>query len=55
MDLTFEIGEIVEKGDVVVETGVLVVHGVASGRYFGVYRRQPDGTLKVAVDVALFD
>lgn len=43
----------IEGGDLVVEIGTLVRQGEPTGRYVVIYRRQGDGSLKLAVDVAI--
>lgn len=49
--ITFETGEVIEDGDLVIDIGTLLIGGEPSGRYVVVYRRQGDGSLKLAVDV----
>src|SRR2546423_11185974 len=49
--ITFESGEVIEDGDVVVDIGSIMLDGNHLARYFVVYRRQSDGSLKMAVDV----
>jgi ketosteroid isomerase-like protein len=51
--VSFETGEVLEDGDIVVDIGTLLRDGEANGRYVVVYRRQADGTLKLAVDVPI--
>lgn len=53
--ITFETGEVIEDGDLVIDVGVLLAGGARFGRYVVVYRRQEDGSLKLAVDVPLSD
>ncbi len=53
--ITFETGEVVEDGDLVIDIGTLLTGGVRFGRYVVVHRRQPDGSLKIAVDVPVGD
>lgn len=53
VNISFQCGEIIEGGDLVVDIGTISHDGMASGRYVVVYRRQPDGSLKLAVDVPL--
>jgi ketosteroid isomerase-like protein len=53
--ITFEIGEVIEDGDLVIDIGNLLAGGARFGRYVVIYRRQADGTLKLAVDVPLSD
>jgi ketosteroid isomerase-like protein len=49
----FEVGEVLEDGDVVVDFGTLRRGETRVGRYVVVYRRQPDGSVRLAVDVPL--
>jgi uncharacterized protein (TIGR02246 family) len=51
--ITFEVGDVIEDGDLVIDVGILRAGGVRFGSSFVVYRRQADGTLKMAVDVPL--
>lgn len=53
MSVRFETGEVIEDGDLVVDIGTLHSGGKRFARYVVVYRRQEDGTLKLAVDVPL--
>jgi ketosteroid isomerase-like protein len=53
--ISFETREVFEDGDLVVDTGTLLVGGVGFGKYVVIHRRQADGTLKIAVDVPLSD
>lgn len=52
--ISFEAGEILEEGDLVVDIGSIHSGGDRIARYVVVYRRQPDGTLRLAVDVSIF-
>ena len=49
----FEAGEVLEDGDIVVDIGTLRRGETRVGRYVVIYRRQPDGSLRLAVDVPL--
>ena len=59
--VSFEPGEVfLESGELIVDVGQYVVadqHGPEQrrGRYVAVYQRQPDGTIKIVVDVPLPD
>jgi ketosteroid isomerase-like protein len=53
VDVRFECGEVLDGGDIVVDIGTILHDGAESSRYVVVYRRQPDGSLKLAVDVPL--
>jgi ketosteroid isomerase-like protein len=50
---TFEIGEVLEDGDLIVDVGMILLDGDRVSRFVGVYRRQADGSLKMAVDVPM--
>jgi ketosteroid isomerase-like protein len=50
---TFEVGEILEDGDLIVDIGWILNDGSRVSRFIGVYRRQSDGRLKMAVDVLM--
>jgi ketosteroid isomerase-like protein len=52
---TFEVGAVLEDGDLVVDVGNILHDGVRVARFVGVYRRQVDGSLKMAVDVPMKD
>ena len=52
---SFETVQLHEDGDLVVDVGTLLSDGTRVGSYVVVYRRQADGTLKVAVDVPISD
>ena len=52
---SFETVEVYEDGDLVVDVGTLLSDGTRVGSYVVVYRRQADGTLKMAVDVPISD
>jgi ketosteroid isomerase-like protein len=52
---TFEVGAVLEDGDLVVDVGHILLGGVRVSRFVGVYRRQVDGSLKMAVDVPMKD
>ena len=47
--ITFESLEIMEAGDLVVDIGLYTTPKVRA-KYVVVFKRQPDGTLKIAVD-----
>lgn len=51
--LVFHSGELLDDGDFVVDIGSITVAGSQVARYVVVYRRQTDGSLKLAVDVPL--
>jgi ketosteroid isomerase-like protein len=51
--IAFETGDVIEDGDLVIDIGSLLAGGKPSGRYVVVYRRQGDGSLKLAVDVPI--
>ncbi len=53
--ITFKAGEVIEDGDLVIDIGTLLAGGARFGRYVVVYRRQADGSLKIAVDVPVSD
>lgn len=53
--ITFETGEVIEDGDLVIDVGTLLIGGIRFGRYVVVHRRQADGSLKLAVDVPVGD
>lgn len=53
--ITFEAGEVIEDGDLVIDIGTLLAGGALIGRYVVVYRRQADGSLRIAVDVPVRD
>ena len=46
-------GQILEDRDLVVDIGTWEISTGGAGRYVVVYRRQPDGSLALAVDVIL--
>jgi len=50
---TFEIGEVLEDGDLITDVGMILLDGEPVSRFVGVYRRQADGSLKMAVDVPM--
>ena len=50
---TFEVGEVLEDGDLIFDFGMILVDGERVSRFVGVYRRQADGGLKMAVDVPM--
>jgi len=52
--ISFEAGEILEEGDLVVDVGSIHSQGERIARYVVVYRRQPGGSLRLAVDVPIF-
>ena len=47
---TFEVGEVLEDGDLIIDVGMILLDGERASRFVGVYRRQADGSLKMAVD-----
>ena len=51
--ITFEVGEVLEEGDLIVDIGWILDDGSRVSRFVGIYRRQSDGRLKMAVDVAM--
>lgn len=51
--ITFESGEVIEDRDLVVDIGSIMLEGNQLARYVVVYRRQSDGSLKMAVDVPI--
>ena len=53
-DVTFESGEVLEDGSLVVDIGRTTTPR-GQGKYVVVYQRQSDGTLKLAVDAASND
>ena len=53
--MAFESGDIWESGDLVVDVGTYSVGGMSDGRFAVVYRRRPDGTLALLVDVPIRD
>lgn len=50
---TFEVGDVLEDGDLIVDVGRILVDGSLVSRFVGVYRRQSDGRLMMAVDVPM--
>ena len=54
VSIQFESGDILEGGRLVVDVGRYVTPK-GTGNYVVVYERQPDGTLKLAVDAASSD
>jgi ketosteroid isomerase-like protein len=50
---TFEFGDVLEDGDLIVDIGMILHDGDRVSRFVGVYRRQADGSLKMAVDVPM--
>lgn len=50
---TFEVGEVLEDGDLIIDVGMILLNGERASRFVGVYRRQADGNLKMAVDVPM--
>jgi ketosteroid isomerase-like protein len=50
---TFEVGEVLEDGDLIIDVGMILLDGERVSRFVGVYRRQADGSLKMAVDVPM--
>ncbi len=50
---TFEVGEVLEDRDLIVDSGMILLDGERISRFVGVYRRQADGSLKMAVDVPM--
>lgn len=53
MKTTFEVGEVLEDGDLIVDCGMILVDGRRVSQFVGVYRRQGNGSLKMAVDVPM--
>ena len=51
--ITFESGEVIEDRDLVVDIGSIRLDGNHLARYVVVFRRQSDGSLKMAVDVPI--
>lgn len=54
VSITFETGNVLERGDLVVDVGRYETPN-GRGKYVVVHRRQPDGSLKLAVDTATSD
>jgi uncharacterized protein (TIGR02246 family) len=52
--MTFRTEEVWESGDIVVDVGTYT-SGDASGKYVVVHERQPDGSLRMAVDAPSSD
>ncbi len=52
--LWFETGEVIEGGALVVDIGAIVGPSSRS-KYVVVYQRQPDGSLRIAVDATTSD
>ena len=52
--ITFESGDVWEAGDIVVDVGTYR-SSARTGKYVVVYERQPDGSLRMAVDAANAD
>jgi ketosteroid isomerase-like protein len=50
---TFEVGEVLEDGDLIVDVGTILLDGGRVSRFVGVYRRQANGSLKMAIDVPM--
>ena len=50
---TFEVGEVLEDGDLIIDSGMILHDGERVFRFVGVYRRQADGSLKMAVDIPM--
>jgi ketosteroid isomerase-like protein len=50
---TFEVGEVLEDGDLIADFGMILLDGERVSRFVGVYRRQTNGSLKMAVDVPM--
>jgi ketosteroid isomerase-like protein len=50
---TFEVGEVLEDGDLIIDVGMILLDGDRVSRFVGVYRRQANGGLKMAVDVPM--
>ena len=51
--IAFESGEVIEDRDLVIDIGSITLDGNHLARYVVVFRRQPDGSLKMAVDVPI--
>src|ERR1035441_420195 len=52
-ETTFQVGEVLEDGDLIVDVGMILLDGDHVSRFVGVYRRQADGSLKMAIDVPM--
>ena len=50
---TFEVGEVLEDGDLIIDIGMILVDGGRVSLFVGVYRRQANGSLKMAVEVPM--
>jgi len=54
LTLRFETGDVIVDGSLVVDAG-RIISPTGRSRYVVVYRRQPDGSLKIAVDAGSSD
>jgi uncharacterized protein (TIGR02246 family) len=54
LTLQFETGDVIADGSLVVDVG-RIVSPTGRSKYVVVYQRQPDGTLKIAVDAGSSD
>ena len=50
---TFEVGEVLEDGDLIVDIGWILNNESRVSRFVGVYRRQSDRRLKMVIDVPM--
>jgi ketosteroid isomerase-like protein len=50
---TFEVGKVLEDGDLIIDFGMILQDGDHISLFVGVYRRQANGSLKMAVDVPM--
>lgn len=50
---TFEVGKVLEDGDLIIDFGTILHDGDRVSWFVGVYRRQANGDLKMAVDVPM--
>jgi uncharacterized protein (TIGR02246 family) len=54
LSLRFETGDVIADGSLVVDVG-RIISATGRSKYVVVYQRQPDGTLKIAVDAGSSD
>jgi uncharacterized protein (TIGR02246 family) len=54
LSLRFETGDVIADGSLVVDVG-RIISPTGRSKYVVVYQRQPDGSLKIAVDAASSD